>query len=319
MGPLLSTAGGPAEPLAWLVNQAATGVMPDMAQLLARGESVYLPQIYARRPRPEDNLAAARLFWHALTGRELGDDLYVIGVDFIDDELVVPRSTLRAVLDRLTELRRQAPKPEGPWLFRRDPLWNEPAACEDEALRELEVRASELDQLEAARESGAAGGDALEVAAEVAVKRQFLLRDLEAAGLLADAFAPVKLHYLRLWSLPVLAGYTASAEQLHRYLRGAERRGLLPEERHNSPLDAWVSLDWFRRGQAPPAESAHFYRLALCERALREAPPVEGYSGEVFTRLGGELVRLEWRRDNGVMPALLRAAQMRDGVAENSW
>jgi hypothetical protein len=300
MGPLLSTDGGPLEPLSWLVNQSVTGILPGLAELLNRGEDIYLTQISARRPDSDENVETARAQWRDLTGEDPGPDVYLIQVDFLKDPLLVPRHTLTETLTRLRELRERAPKPPAPWLFRADPRWNEPAPEERELLAPLEDEARELDRLE---QCGAEPADPITLARTV-VKRRDVLIGIRTAGLLADGFAAVRLHWLRQWSMNTLAGYIQAAIDLRLYLRSRERWEIMPDS-VEEPLDACgVSLDWFRCSVTPPAGYEPLRWLALCERALREAPPLTSNSGPVFTRIDEGWYQIDWRREFGDRPRL---------------
>jgi hypothetical protein len=308
LGPLLSTQPGPFEALAWIVNLAVTQAVRDLAPRLERGEEVLLGDALVRRAQAGDDLAAAGARWRELAQEELGDDACTLVIGFLDQPLVLPRATLAGVLGRLRELRAEARKPPAPWLFRPDPFWNEPAPGEDEPLRELEARAAEWDA-QAARTPLLRIEDeaSLRAAAALLVARRTLLGDLEAAGILADAFAPVKERRLRTWDLPLLADYTAASARLHSYLRSPERRAALDEPPPARLRDGRVSVDWFRcaRGAAPEAEP--YAWLAACERALREAALPEAPAGELYTRAAERWWRLAWRRDDDRQALLVSA------------
>ncbi len=287
MGPRVAPGRGPEAPLGWVLNRAAAGRL-DLRGALARGEDLFEADAVVRRPGPGDDLQALATWWRLIGGGPLGDDACVLS--FTGEALALPRSTLAGLLDELVRLRAAAPKPPGPWLFRaRDPQWHAPAQGEDAALRPLEARAAAFDVPDAS-EAG----------------RPALLRDLEAHGLLADAFLPEKAEWLDRWGMPVLAGYARAAADMHRYLRSDGRKRHVPSAGPQPILGAPVSIDWFRR----PEVAEGFDRddwLGWCERALRDAPGTEGPAGELFTHAGPMGRHVLWRRDDGVTPAIFFA------------
>ncbi len=285
MGPLVDTGDRPEAPLGWILNLAVTGHM-DLRGALVRGEAVIAHEVSVRRPEAGDDLRLLSAWWRGIGGGELGEDAYI--VEFVNQEIAVPRATLVGLLDELERLRAAAPKPPGPWLFRPDPQWHTPAPGEEEALRPLEARAAALDR------SGA--GEA---------ERPALLRDLDAHGLFADSFSPQKAEWLERWGLPLLAGYARATADMHLYLRSDARRRHVPSAGRQPILGAPISIEWFRRPTVPAGFDRDDW-LGWCEHALRDAPSTDGPEGEVFVHAGPLRCHVLWRRDDGRTPAIVR-------------
>lgn len=307
MGPLVSTAAGRYEPLAWALNLAVTGVLPGLDATLAKGEELRHPHCAVVRPSRSTDLDAAGELWHLWTGQPLGDDVYEVSVEFLDAPLVLPRRVLAGVLHELQRLRAAAPKPSPPWVFRRDPRWNEPAPDEDAPLRELEQRAARWDALREATPLVPLAPGQEVAAAELLVRRRQLLAELEEHGLFTDAFGTVKMQALRRWGLPVLAGYAESAWRLFQYLRSPERdRWALPAPSKRL-LEDRVSVDWFRLPHEGVNGPEPFATLAFCEDALRRAKVPDAPAGELYALGDRGWWRLAWRRDLELTPALVAA------------
>ena len=224
MGPLLSTEDKFLEPIAWIINPAAAGGMPQLADCLERGEDVFMPKRMAVRPQPEDDdLEEARAQWRELTGEEPGEDVYIVGTGFTTHEVVLPRQTLLSILQALLELRAEFPEPPFPWLFRRSPYHLAPATggangrlpseaalpSEEEWVCKLEERAAMfkkfLEQEESAPWAGAI--------------REGVLRDLSAAGLFSEAYFEEKQMWLEIWECPTLLSYHQAALRFLNHFR----------------------------------------------------------------------------------------------------
>lgn len=272
-GPMVSTRADPdVEPLAWVLNAAVTGMLPGLREAMAAGEDEVVQGLFAARPDPLENHEAAAAAWRRLSGREPGDDAYVVGTTFSDRSVLVPRAALLELLDALERLRS-----------------GEDGGVPHGELDELERRAAELD--------GAA-----DPAAESA-KRRFLLLALDQAGVLGER-PPAGVG-----ERPLVAGYRDAAAELRRYLASEERRSLVAEPPPPGVLGAWVSLDWFRHPSPRPNPLERpFHWLASGEAALRAAQLDErSGAGEVFVRRGLDWWIFDWRRDDGVTPTLVRA------------
>ncbi|WP_127500924.1 hypothetical protein [Actinoplanes solisilvae] len=282
MGPLVSKDDPRTEPLAWALNLGATGAIA-LTDAVAAGQPLGGPEV-AIYPLEDDDEQRPTLDarWRELSGGPLGDDPWVISIGFLPERLAVPRTVLVALAGELARLRAQAAKPPGPWFFRAEPQWREPAPGEDEQLRPLERMARRDDPAE----------------------RPELMRALERHGIFADAWWDERAAYLRGWGLPTLLGYANAARDMHRYLRSEQRRRHIDDARWQPILGAPVSIDWFRHPSAPPGFDAYDW-LGACERALRDAPSLEGPSGEVFARLDAGWCRIVWRRDDGLTPAIV--------------
>ena len=282
MGPLVSGEDERTEPLAWALNLGVTGSIA-LIDALRAGRPIDGPEV-AIHPLDDDRSALAA-GWHELSGQELGDDPWVISIGFLRRRLAVPRAVLLELAEELARLRAAAPKPPGPWLFRADPQWHEPAPGENAALRPLEQMAARADPAE----------------------RPAFLHALERHGILADAWWDERAAWLDRWGLPALAEYARAAHDMHRYLRSAERRRHIEDARAQPILGAPVSLGWFRRPSVPEGFERYDW-LGACERALRDAPSAEGPEGEVFARVGDAWCRIGWRRDDGQTPAIVETS-----------
>ena len=132
-------------------------------------------------------------------------------------------------------------------------------------------------------------------------KRRFLLLALDHAGVLGER-PPEGLGEL-------LAGYRDAAAELRRYLASDERHSLVAGAPPSGVIGAPVSLDWFRHPSPRPNPLERPFRwLASGEAALRAGQLDErSGAGEVFVRRGADWWVFDWRRDDGVTAALVRA------------
>jgi hypothetical protein len=284
MGPRVSKDDERTEPLAWALNLGATGSIP-LTESLRAWRPIAGPEVAIYPMEDDDDRSALAAAWRELSGQELGDDPWVISFGFLSRRLAVPRSVLLELAVELARLRAEAPKPPGPWLFRANPQWHEPAPGEDAALRPLEQIAARTD----------------------ASGRPTILRALERHGIFADAWWDERAAWLDRWALPTLAEYARAARDMHRYLRSDERRRHVEEAGPQPILGAPVSIDWFRHPSVPKGYERYDW-LGACERALRDAPSTEGAQGEVFIQVGNTWCRIGWRRDDGQTPAIVETS-----------
>jgi hypothetical protein len=279
-GPLLSTSADAAlEPLAWVVNAAVTGDLPELRECVQRGEDAVIQGLSAVRPQPGDDVDEAAARWRGLTDAEPGDDAYLVGTSFGTGSLLVPRRALLEVLDALERVRAA---PGG-------------GEVDAEELDELERRAAELDRRAAPppRSPDEAGA--------VSAARRFLLMALDQAGV-TDAEREVDPGHR-----PLLRAYRNAARARAEYGRSAERAQLV---RDAGPPR--VSLDWFRRPSPRPNPlEAPFHWLATCEGTLLAADLGDAGAGEVFLRHRDGWWSLAWRADDGVTPVLVGARAVR--------
>jgi len=284
MGPLVSKEDERTEPLAWALNLGCTGSIP-LADMVRTRQAILGPEVAIYPLEDEADRAALQKGWRELSGQDLGDDPWVISIGFLDRRLAVPETVLLQLAEELARLRAEAPKPPGPWLFRPDPQWHEPAPGEETTLGDLESMAARADPSE----------------------RAALLAGLERHGIFADAWWDERIGWLERWHLPTLAEYARAARDMHRYLRSDARRRHLPGAHPQPILGAPISIDWFRHPSVPKGFESNDW-LGTCERALRDAPSTEGPEGEVFTRLGSGWCRVAWRRDDGQTPAIVETS-----------
>jgi|GEM_PF-3507107 len=283
MGPLIAYVDERLEPIAWALNLGVGSV--SLAEAVRAGRPILGPEVAIRPLEDDDDRATLAAGWRELSAIELGPDAWVISIGFLSRTLAVPRAALLELADELARLRAEALKPTGPWLFRVNPQWHEPAPGEEDALRPLERMARRADPAE----------------------RPALLRALDDHGIFADAWWDERLRWLDRWDLPTLAEYARAAREMHRYLRSAERQRHVASARAQPILGAPVSIDWFRHPSVPQSFE-RFDWLGSCERALRDAPSTDGSEGEVFTRVGPLWCRIWWRRDDGQPPAIVETS-----------
>jgi hypothetical protein len=110
-GPLVSThALEDAVALGWIVNLAFDPGQTDLVDRLRRGEAVQVGREgpYAREvwPRFDDDLSCARDRWRRLSGVDPGDDALILGTGWGSPRILVPRSAILELIERLSELRR---------------------------------------------------------------------------------------------------------------------------------------------------------------------------------------------------------------------
>jgi hypothetical protein len=129
--------------------------------------------------------------------------------------------------------------------------------------------------------------------ARAAVRRRVFLADLLAAALPGSA-------ELEAAGYSRLAGYVRAVEARDAYLASGKRPAPGPAG------EVEVSLDWFRLGSPVPAGEDPDAWLARWEQVLGSEPVGPGVAGYALIREGGGWYRLEWRRDDGERPALLR-------------
>ncbi|ONI76078.1 hypothetical protein ALI144C_35865 [Actinosynnema sp. ALI-1.44] len=130
------------------------------------------------------------------------------------------------------------------------------------------------------------------------VRRRGLLADLSVA-----AYPGGSADELERDGLVWLAGYVRAAEARAAYLVSDQRAAVGPTG------DVDVSLDWFRLAAPVPPGVDPLTWLARWERILGAEPVGAGMAGFAMVREGGRWYRMEWRRDDGQRPALLRVEE----------
>ena len=265
---------GDATPLARVAN-AWTG-RPEDLDALRRGEELCDAGVYARRPREYDDLVSERDRWRRVAGTDAGADAYLVGLADEQGELLVPRAALLTLLQDVAALRAQRP------------------SLDPATVRDFEQRARALDRETLQSASGEAG-------VRVHVQRAQLLAELADAGLLAGGPPAPELA-----DAERLLGYAAAADQLARYT-ASEARASVAEHVGSEPA---VSLDWFRLHSPAPPDIDPFRWLAGWEAIFSSGDAREGPEGFSLVREHGRWYRLEWRRDDGARPLLLRVAEI---------
>jgi hypothetical protein len=253
--------------------------------------------------------------WERLAGYPPNlSDVYNVGTSFLNDSLVIPRTTFIKLMTKLYELndavregRMEAriddsipmppPRPEPP--EPPAPRWT------DDEVQELEDQAVDVDERDPLTEDMT---DA-ETARRVADQRSFLFAMLEVAYLRTERGEDDLTARYRDLKLPTLQTYSAALLALGAYLHDPERAAILsaaslPLSIPDSPFDADISVDLFRLPcsalTTPPAGlSAHAW-LAHCEAAFVHSRTTGAgasgtAAGDLFTRIRGQLVRLRYR------------------------
>jgi hypothetical protein len=286
---------GELEALTLALNSGAGDWLPGMRDAIARGEDAARYPVVVMRPAPGVDYGRAAEVWRKHAGSEPGEDVYAVGSAFSPD-VIVPRTALLALLDRLIELR------GGPLAAPPPPPRPAPALTEHDRpyFEELEQKAREVDALRV-------GPRDEEAIAQEHAKRRSLLLALDANGLLAGAGGDAPALDLKDWHLYTLAGYRRAALALLAYLDSEERRERLPAAAAGRVLGAPVSLDWFRLNVAPQQGLSSHAWLAWAEAQFAASNLQPGSEGAVLVRHGGPWYRLRWRKDDGVTPALIAA------------
>jgi hypothetical protein len=287
---------------------------------LERGEEIFTQGwSIVRADDPLEDYTEARENWQKLTNSEPGEDSYLVSTSFLRKQIIVPRQALLEIIYALKTLRQQgtsADKPEeqadqkglrdrnnNPEITHnrlRKGLERDSIPVDDDFLRHIEERAAALMALEQ-------GEQTLETAATASAKRQFLLVELEDAGLLSESrFEQLHQQLIQL-QLPMLIAYHQAAMELHTYFRSPQRKRYLPDAKPESILHGLISLDWFRL-QVPTPEPYHPYEwLGWCESILVKKNNLAGGVGDVYIHQGKLRCWLRWRKDNGITPMLLSA------------
>jgi hypothetical protein len=285
-GPFLDTRAPGAEALAWVLNAGVSGDLPDLLGALERGEPAVTEFFAAERTPTPDELAGAAERWRRLTGSALGDDVYVLRVAFAPGPAVVPRAVLLELLRELLELRAGRSQ-RRPRLFTAVAPATEPGEWDEQVMRELEERAARADD-----------------DAPTPTERLLLLRDLERAGILEPTRRAERLRSLEDWGLGTLRSYVLAGAAREEYGRDPSRLRHVP-----ASGEPWVSLEYFRHETETAVPGDRDDWLGFCERALRDAPIDPGwYEGQTYTHWADRRVEISWRRDDGVVPAVWRAA-----------
>ena len=274
--------------------------------------------------------------WERLTGAKPDlRDAYHVGTGFLDDKLVIPRTTLLKLMTRLYELndevrsgRMEARVDESMPLPppRPEPMEDLGPRWDDGEVEELEVLARRLDALDPLTER--LGDDTSDAARSVANRRAFLLSMLEVADLRTQRGEDDLPARFRALGLVTLQAYDAALRELRAYLQSPERQRVLsarPEASAHAactpeaialaverPFATGMSVDLFRLSRpARPAELTLHEWLAVCEAAFFHEPMLlrgraDDRAGDLFTRLHGHPMRLRYRPEASEVPRLWR-------------
>lgn len=318
----------PLDALARVVGLSLRGKFPELRERLERGEEAFIKtssvtSFFAVPAGPEDLTPENLAGWRALAGTDQLEDPVLVGTTLARSSCIVPRAVLLGILRELDLLRERAardpeianipppppepPPPEPPpepLLFCANPLEGAPNVSDRSGVELSEQLAVDLDALEPT----ATTEDEL---ADVFVKRQLLLGELEGLGLLSEARLADKRAYLERWHLPTLVGYLDAATALRAYYRDPIREQYGLDWRDpDKLLDGDVSLDWFRKPGPTPEGATPSTWLAFCEQVLFDNAPGEG-AGEILSRIGGRWYQIRYRVEARPYPVIYAATELR--------
>jgi hypothetical protein len=299
------------ESLAWVVNSAVVGAFQNVIKNIEHGKDAATPGLFAVRPEPDENVTEARNLWQKLTGKDPGEDTYLVGTSFTSPSILVPRQALQEMILALQALRQESSlltsknEVNQNQISKEDislPISSTPEQIDNQIdeflLRDLEERAGFLDTLEK-------GGKNVEIAATISAKRRFLLIEMNEAGLFDPALADEMREKIEQLQLPVLLTYHIAVMKLITYLESNERKYRFPNSASPTVLDASVSIDWFRLYESTPEKYQPYEWLAFCESILCRSNNGVAGTGEILSRIANEWYKVFWRRDNGVIPAIV--------------
>ncbi|HLP88282.1 MAG TPA: hypothetical protein VK184_06785 [Nostocaceae cyanobacterium] len=299
------------ESLAWVVNSAVVGAFQKVIKNIEHGEDAVIPGLFAVRPDPDEDNTEARNLWQKLTDEDPGEDTYLVGTTFTEPSILVPRKALQEMISALQILRQQPnlltsknevnqnqTSKEDISLPISSTLEETHKQIDELVLRDLEERAVLLDTLEKGEQN-------LEVAATISAKRRFLLIEMNEAGLFDPALADEMREKIEQLQLPVLLNYHIAAMKLINYLESNERKYRFPNSASPTVLDASVSIDWFRLYESNPEKYQPYEWLAFCESILCRSNNGVAGTGKILSRIANEWYKVFWRRDNGVIPAIV--------------
>ncbi len=275
-GPKVAKTDPALEPLAWLVNIALEGHLPELVPALERGEDVHHESV------------------HAVCE---GERMYRVSVDFLSTATHIPAATIIEVFSRLSALKKQpkrgvVPPPVEPPPPRpaTEPLVRGPLP---KSWQELEQHAVELDRMVMRDRTPAHF-------AEEARVRRILWHDMSDMGVFERVPVPLP------DDAPTLRAYQAASQQLGKYLESEERARFNPDARPTRIVEAPVSLDWFRVPSQPgPSRLSAFEWLSYLESVLTSHERYDD-RGEIAVRIGdSDWWALYWRADDGDHPAVV--------------
>lgn len=303
-GLLLANTNPYLESLVWFINIAVTEEIPHLRERLENREDLIFQELFAKYAKPDRDLTAGANRWLALTGNELGTDVYVIGIGFSEYSTYIPRPVLLELLDLVLKLRETSSvvdPSQGQNQSTAD-VTDETASdsLTESLMRDLEERARMLDDLVKQPPSP-------ELGAIESAKRRVLLIELDNAGFFNPTQVARLHNQLELWNLPTLQSYYHATIELHAYYNSPERQQLISTPQPESILKGPISVDWFRRLNHTPIGYTPFDWLSQCEQIFENRQVNSGGAGEIFTRINRKLTLLVWRVDDGIYPKLLRA------------
>lgn len=286
-GPVLAVAGpGPHAAVADLVNHAVGPDGPAIRAALEADRSWSDYPLAVEVPIHEGDAEEMRTSWREQGGAPTeGPMLRLVTAGGLAG---IPRAEYLAAVDALAAMRASFVPPEGPWLFRPDPINSVPHPEDLRIARSLDERARAVD-----------AGVPVEgfEPDETLAARRALLADCEAAGLFSERYADARTRALDFWGCTTLAAWHRAAQELRAWLddpRRLARYAAVPRL-----LDAPVTVDAIRL-YAPTRERAEW--LLAGEALVPDT--AEEDQGTTFRRGAEGWVTLRWRRD-GARPALL--------------
>lgn len=275
--------------------------------------------------------------WTKATGRPVQlDDAYSLGATFLRQSLVIPRTTLLALMERLYELNeavrtgrmeakidRSIPIPL-PRLDLPEPSWD------DEELGALERALAELDVVDPL--VAALAEPRSETTRRGLERRAYLFRSLEFAEAWARRGQDDVYGRAKALGHAVICQYLDAVAELRAYLGSDDRLEVLATFAggHASapaavaaeverPMLAAASIDLFRLPRpSHPSDLRYYQWLAMCEGCFRydslvaevlPAAPADGAprAGDLFTRVRRVMTRLRFRSEHGTGLHLWRA------------
>ena len=81
--------------------------LKHLQQCLQERKEIIIQGLWATPPYPDNDLTQVRENWKKLTGSYPGEDSYLVGVTFIREDILIPRSALQQIIADLLALREE--------------------------------------------------------------------------------------------------------------------------------------------------------------------------------------------------------------------